>query len=495
MEISLCQFESCKLDPEYLCKGFEHSNYFCTEHLEVHCGEGNDHNISKNFIDLVESDRVILINKCKISLRSLKEMKTNISKKLNESIEKLMKQSINDFEFIRKKELLISEVINFLKLKNKLILRAMQSKEEKFIMKYISTPDKLTKKISEKEAQIICKLDFEQRETNLKAQIEKFQEDFQEKLILLDEKHKESIADETKKFQLTIEEINNSMLDNIAQLKNRLTYLEENTGYIQDDDKESQYFYFFNQDSKRLNTINLASDKDTFYDYDIPDLMGYSGGFCMVSPELFFVNSGYVGGAYITGNTYIFNLEQKSAEKKESLKIRGFNGVCSFLNDCIYSFAGYNLSALLTESVKFDLNAGKWQNIQDLPLATHCNSSVVFGNKIIIIGYNIASAYIYSVQENSYSSVGVFQASCYKMIFKVRNKVYVLENNKLHENTCPGLGQFSYIATSIGVGERLTCIPTTYKKEVYFMVRNNNSIFKINLQTKSVTVFRNTNFN
>lgn len=210
MEGDICQFEKCHNEPEYECKCLNQIGYFCKSHLREHSKINTNHSISDNFKEIPEGLKEIMITQCEISLRSLKEMRNKINKKTNDIIKAIIRQTISDLDFVRKNELSIMKAIDFLNSSNKIVNKKHQTAEELFVIKHFQNTDKLKEEIETQEAQILGELDVKKNERNLKAQVEKIKEGFQEKLNILDEKQKECIANETNQLKQSIEEIKNT---------------------------------------------------------------------------------------------------------------------------------------------------------------------------------------------------------------------------------------------------------------------------------------------
>lgn len=125
-----------------------------------------------------------------------------------------------------------------------------------------------------------------------------------------------------------------------------------------------------------------------------------------------------------------------------------------------------------------------------MPNATYCNSSVVLDDSMFITGLNFNSAYIYNILNDTYLSIGSFQTGIHKVLCKASRKLYVFENNKLHESSADNPGEFCVISFSTGVtNSYLISCTTRFRKDLYFVLFD-KKIYKLNLTTKIVSLLR-----
>ncbi|OMJ91735.1 hypothetical protein SteCoe_5633 [Stentor coeruleus] len=385
-----------------------------------------------------------------------------------------MRQVVKDLEYLRKTELLIAESMNFLLEKNNMTKKNKQNKLKEFILRNINSTKTFIEKLNRKEDEMIQEIDFEKKKLALSKKIEKVNDEIQIKI-------KEEINTVDKK----IEKIENIALNT----NNTLNHLLEVTGFTYEDDEFADgKMYFFNDNTKNLITIDVSLTTDSLTLINSPENLSPLGGFCRISEDKIFLHSGYRGGSY-TNSIFIVDLKQGIAEKRESFKL-GFLGSCSRFKNNVYAFGGHDGSAPSTACRKFDLNSDTWQSIQNLPISTHCNSTAILDDNIFIAGFNIDSVYTYNISNNSYSNIGSFQSHWNKILCKASKKIYLFENNKLHESTDDNPKKFSVINSSTGVSNNyLISFTTRFKNDLYFVL-NNKSIYKINILTKVINLVR-----
>lgn len=114
MKRNTCQYKTCDNDPEFSCKCAENNSFFCKIHIQVHASEVNNafHDIMPNYIKIDAEHKTIFLAQCNSFLANIKRIRDSINQKVKETIEKVMKKAVEDFEYLRKTELLITESNN-----------------------------------------------------------------------------------------------------------------------------------------------------------------------------------------------------------------------------------------------------------------------------------------------------------------------------------------------------------------------------------------------
>lgn len=237
-----------------------------------------------------------------------------------------MKQAVDDIEYLRKTEFLITESMKLIINKDKIIKKAQQTLEEEFILRYIDSTKKFIDKLHIKENEMIKSLDFESKDQVLSDKIEKVKDEIKNQI-------KQDINEIDKKFE-----------NALSNCHNKLNAVFEESGLlIEDDEFTDGKMFFFNNETKNLVTVNVFSSEDSITLVTAPESLSIYGGFCRISEHLIFLSGGYKGSAYID-NVYIIDCKQRVAEKKMPWKIVGHTGSCSLYKNCIYNFGGTNTS-------------------------------------------------------------------------------------------------------------------------------------------------------
>ncbi|OMJ82463.1 hypothetical protein SteCoe_16873 [Stentor coeruleus] len=171
-----CSILECYNEPDYICCCEMREVYVCKDHLTMHMSKEVHHNVKKNFIGLSPDDKEILSAHCESSLKRLKTIREHVSIKARECINKILKKLKDDLEIINDKYMLIIEVMEYLKQKDRVLFKNNNSKCEKFIVECVKNPLEFYDKLKKKELEMIEELDFEQRENILQMKILKLSE-------------------------------------------------------------------------------------------------------------------------------------------------------------------------------------------------------------------------------------------------------------------------------------------------------------------------------
>ncbi|OMJ78295.1 hypothetical protein SteCoe_21927 [Stentor coeruleus] len=408
-----------------------------------------------------------------------------------------MSIAVEDLEFIRKKENIIYGAIELLNKFDRITNKSQQTEGEIFILKYLNNTDKLIKDLQEKHIEIIDDLDITKKNQELYDKIQKLQaiidektQELKERLDQIEDKQKEfSLKSENLEILENIEKIEEAFKESsevVSSYKERVKNIEKEF-YVNEEDIESPYIHFFENNTKKLNTVNVASDRDQYRLYDMQDNMSYNGAFCQITKTITLFYGGITSSTI--GHTYIIDTENQIATKQLSGKLGYCIGQGSFYKNAVYFFSGC-CNQNYRDSAMFNLRTNTWHSIEPLPAAAHCNLSVPIGNKIVVTGYHFGCAYIYSIKNNYYKQFGSFQVNFSKILCKANKKIYLFEGSRVHESREGSIGQYDIVNPSAGLPNSwLLSFPTKYKDNIYFVL-DNRSLYKMDLTTKAVVLIR-----
>lgn len=252
MEIKTCQFKGCKDDPEFSCTCSQEQTFYCEKHLKVHTSLNIEqhHNVAKNFIDINPGDKLIFCTHTSNLLSTLKNIKDNINKKAKEAISKILRQAVEDLEYVRKKEFLIMEATKLLEVKDKIIKKPKQSLVEEFIIEQIKSSKSIEEELILKEEEMMIGLDIERKEKALKDLTLRLRNDIENKIEKNDqniktevEKVKEKFLEETQKIRSDIGlKIDTNEKNIIKKVEDLANHLKESSEKIQLDIENSIKF-------------------------------------------------------------------------------------------------------------------------------------------------------------------------------------------------------------------------------------------------------------
>lgn len=493
MNTSLCFYPECPNSPDFICFCSGDEITFCEAHLSQHISEGFNHDIREKFVDLSKGDRKILIAQCKLSIRKLKEIRDNINKKTKDYIQKIIEQAKHDFEYLRHKELLIMEVIEFLKMKKKIFYNKNHSECEQFIINYSKNPENICKKLQENEVDFIEDLDLGYNQSELKLKIEGLQDEISNLWgsfhNIINERY--DIATQiSKELENKFKSHKIDSLKNNDKLSDTLSYLGLNyeDGCIAEANDTKIWYFQYN--TKSMITVNILAQKDSSYNFSLPENLSCNASYCKLGTTKFFYYSGYNENVYLD-STYIFDAQNKTYEKKASWILNQL-AACSLYKQDVYVFGGCN-HKLHGKSGKYSLISNTWKEIASLPSVSHHNLSLVFNNHIIISGYHLGSAIKYNIKENKYICSGSLTPNCYKIVCKGNGKVFIFENNKLHESTSNACTEFVLVKSSIGLpNQPIISYAIRNGDFIYFALIDMN-LYRFNLNSKVVSMVRKIN--
>lgn len=302
-----CSISKCYNDPDYICSCEGNEVNICKDHLSLHMFKEVNYNVKKNFIGLSPDDKEILTAHCESSLKKLKTVREHVSNKARECINKILENLKVDLETIREKYMMILEVMEYLKQKDRVLLKKDNSKCEKFIIKSVKNPLEFNEKLKKKELEMIKEFDFEIKENILQTKIYKLNE------TVLNVDYKFSKLCGLIGFDYE-KEINNEV-------------------------KDEKNMYYFKNSSHDLVIIDVFEEKDTQKSFKVYEDMSCYSNICKIDNQRLFYYSGY-NNFYYLDSTYIFNVHENVFDKKTSWKKNGYGGISSLYKDHVYLFGG-----------------------------------------------------------------------------------------------------------------------------------------------------------
>ncbi|OMJ79407.1 hypothetical protein SteCoe_20561 [Stentor coeruleus] len=485
MNINLCFYPQCLNSPEFICFCSDKETIFCEDHLSLHISEGYNHKIKKNF-----GNRKIFITQCKLSLSKLKSIRDNINKKVNDCIKKIIEQAKFNFEYLRRKELLIMKVIEALKIKKKFCNNQDERECEKFIIKYSRSPENICQKLQEKEVAFIENLDIGCMKNDLELKIKGLKEEISELRDNFRGINNEifNITKITEESQKRFEDHEINLKKNYDNLLDTQSYLGLNYEDECIENSNDTKIWYFQYNTMTMVTVNVTAQVDSAYIFNLPQKLSSNASYCKISKNKFFYYSGYNEKVYLD-STYIFDAENKTYEKKASWKLNQL-AACSLYKRNIYVFGGCN-NKLHGESGKYNLVSDTWNEIASLPAVSHHNLSLVIDKHIIISGFHLSSAFKYNIKNNNYIYVGSFTPNCHKIVCKGKGKVFIFENNKLHESTTKDCTNFVLLKSAVGLPDKFIQSYTIRNEDYLYFILGDMNLYRFNLNSKVVSIVRN----
>ncbi|CAG9313311.1 unnamed protein product [Blepharisma stoltei] len=367
--------------------------------------------INKDMERLIESvaERKIenLIKKLKI------QMKDQLSK-LN-SKEMLMSEKLDKLE--EKFELVINENKKLHKLilnnKNETILA--QPKENKFDIY-------MAEKLAKKAAQI----------SELKIKLENYSSEYYSSLENLP-KFKKMKTKLLKQFNIEKILMAKFHASHYIEFENYITIYNEIS------DKLNKLTEELSVENKCIYGVNRDQNQTILWTYDAKTHNKYSTRIVTPIPLSIYTcitklpnNELFCYGSWtpLSGVTCIIDLKSKTLKRSLPDGLPSIASGAVYHNNCVYVFGRCTTgSDTLNSARKFDLEENSWKDLTNLPAAAYYCSCIVFKGSILLSGHQHYHLYKYSIQTNNYEVLLSNLDNAYKIQFKLKQRIYILQSN------------------------------------------------------------------
>ena len=138
--MDICEFEGCGEAPEFICECSNKFSKFCAQHLDVHAETGL-HNISENYFSINQGKSKMISFQCKNSLKLLKTFRENAIAESKAQISQIIESTQKSCARFRDLEETYTLVLEYLQRFDKIVKKQYPSPAEKFIVKYLNTPN------------------------------------------------------------------------------------------------------------------------------------------------------------------------------------------------------------------------------------------------------------------------------------------------------------------------------------------------------------------
>ncbi|OMJ68657.1 hypothetical protein SteCoe_33832 [Stentor coeruleus] len=465
-----CEFEKCKGLPEYICECQGKTTGLCSNHLQIHCLKPFQHNFKSNFETLGEEDKKLISAICKQGLAKISKMREMIVNKSREKINNIILTTSKDLNKLREKQDLFQEMIEFAASNGKIIKTKTLSKRDELILEKISKKTSFYDELDKEEHEMVNAFEAGLNQREISNIIEEVKKNTEE-----NSKTGEKVKELNEKVQEIIE-TKNEVSKILSHLEDKMN--EHTLDYHSY--KKVTFLCYPKNDTKCLNIINPFSDKDQQILLDIPDNLRPWGGTCMLSSrELFYNNQ---------RNTYIFNLETRTAVKKSnSIHSRDDTGPGCIYNENVFIFQD-------DISEKYTVMTDTWSSVSKMPVNSQWISSAAFKNFIILTGSQTCSAFFYYPDSDAYKAYGNFTPGKHKTLIKDGSNVYIFENGKIYENTNQELTEFRLLQSDTCIpNNSIACIPFKKSSMIYFILYSDWNIYRFNTNNRTVEKIRKVN--
>lgn len=443
-----CEYEYCKELPYYICKCEGRETRLCESHLKVHGLNQCSHEIMPNFVSLSYDQKTIIQVLCSQGIEKLKLTRAKIIETSNMSISTITSLMVKDLDYIREKQTIFTEAIEFIERNEKIVKFKKPSRTDQLIFKVLSKENNYFNELQQAEDDMLEVLDFEKTINRLHEKIETYSKGHEEKL------------------------------DIISKYMGVPAFNDLANDYY--DSETSEFIFYPENGSKIIRCIDPLNIKDKKVILEIPDNLRYYGGTCMISKNELFYN--------LQKNTYIIDLEKQIGIKKSfSVQPRDHVGPACLLNKVIYCFEDQNCE-------KYEILTDTWRPISPLPVNSKYNMCTGVISYIYLAGRNLGYILKFNISSNSYSAFGNFSNGKDKILLREFFKMYIIEEGKLYENINTDFTEFRVVKSGINFpNQRILGYPIK-KGNYFYFVLIDDFIYRFNLQLKIIEKVREISF-
>ena len=347
-----CRFVDCAEIAEYICECTKEKLKFCSDHIDIHIKEENDHKVVKNYIEISAGDKKMISMQCGKCISKFQQIKENNVQKSKDLINKVIELTAKSNANNRELEILHLLVLEYLSKNDKVILKENQTNIEKFILEYIRDPNNIYIDLVKRESEGYFDLEYEQKISMMAKEIEEINKELTQA-----QGDNEKLNQECSSLTQQLEEINKefgAFKENSETIDQEYQKMLKTTNYLKktltasvyadliDESFKTSIMCYFDQNTKNMCKIDVLSNADTRTTLNMPDNLGIFSGFCEISNSECFYCSGNHNG-YVD-YCYVININDNTAAKKSASKQKSTIGACCAYKNFIYVFGGINSS-------------------------------------------------------------------------------------------------------------------------------------------------------
>ncbi|CAG9314814.1 unnamed protein product [Blepharisma stoltei] len=289
------------------------------------------------------------------------------------------------------------------------------------------------------------------------------------------------LVDNNSALYITME-TSNKILDDTLTAKSSFSLLNFQLSYAPQ--PESPYLFFFIENTKTIQKLNLEDWNSEFSNYELKSKVQYISSICKLPNGQLFCLANLVSDN--SGTAFII-------EDTKRITYLPFNQHFSYTEGIYYQDAVYILGKLDTDCQKFDLNSKKWVTLAKLPGRLQECNALKFGGKILYAGRGeivgiydfIANSHMIALQTSSALNYAfIWDDRAYIVSSHVGRGVWLYESKyknpydwEIIENLCLAAGN-SWIIRS----------KTVYQGSWYFEL--DNKVYRFHLQTKDLRLLK-----
>ena len=324
-----CHYEGCNLDAALRCKCSNPPVFYCNYHITLHLKQEGKHNIKSNYIEISKQAALMLTLSFQRCLEKCRILKENLIKEGNFAIQKLISNVNAACCQLREHEIIYIKALEFLQDEKPIKKHSNFSDVEELIIRYKRNQDLIDDDILniQKEADIF----------NV--------------ITLVDPK---LLQEKDIQISRLLEEIKvSSSKEKILKDCLKTTYPNASE-FIEDilAKHDMKHIYYFENNTKKLVTVNALENIDSFEIINIPDNLFQSSAYCYLPSNKLFCYGGK--GNEETNMLFILNTDNKQIEYLER-RMKKYDMATCFISDSVYIIGGYTGGNSIKEVEKFNI--------------------------------------------------------------------------------------------------------------------------------------------
>jgi DNA-directed RNA polymerase subunit F len=154
---------------------------------------------------------------------------------------------------------------------------------------------------------------------------------------------------------------------------------------------------------------------------------------CDLPDSTVFIGGGMINDDLISKKCYIFNpVTSKLDEKQEMIDLTLLTGTIYYQGAC-YCFGGRINGISFNKAKKFNFHLNSWEYLSDVPCESSIHNPIIHNELIWMCGYLYEYIFYYNVKRNCYFRLSIQVPHQRKSLFKLKEKLFILINNKIYQ--------------------------------------------------------------
>jgi hypothetical protein len=443
-----CQYPHCEELPKFICTCSEKQKKVCQKHHKEHVVEKTNCKPIRNFIE-IDSDQIELLTiRTEKATGMLRDIRTKVINESNRLIAQVIEITNKSLDKIERYTKVITNALSGAEVKKIIVKSERISVEDKYLLKGIEDFSIILEEIKEIERFCLYEMD-------LKAKVN------------------ERISRALDNLGIANSGVNWDNFDSIF------------------DKNDSNSLCYFDQNTKNLNVIDISAQNDLKHSLNaLESNWSIFSAFCFLPNNRYFTYGSFLNDSTYKDLSFIVNLTDLSIIQCSSYKPKAYMGECIIFNNSIFVYGGKDPTGILSSSEQYNLADNSWTTIEPLPSPSIHNAVTLIYNKVLLTGYNLDYAYIYDTQHNQYVRGGKVTQNQHKRVFKVHEKMTILDNGRIYQSVDNDFANFEEIGTSVFPTNSHSLSPPIQRGIYIYLLQSDFKIYRFNILRKSLELFR-----